>query len=242
MSKTSHPLTRKDMKAPDKFQVAATQAASWAAGRKTPLLLALAAVVAVLVGIAAVSSWRAAKQAKAGGLLYQTLVAADGDVSTVPLPGAQGPIYKTDAERQQAIVARARQVREEFPSSPAAATAALAEGDARFRLGEWDAALAAYRAFLDRAGKDDVLRFAAEDGVARVHEAKGELAEAAQAWQRAGEVKAFADRAAIERARVLAQAGQTEEARKILSGFPEQFKESKLRAEAAERLAKLGRG
>jgi tetratricopeptide (TPR) repeat protein len=240
-SKTPH-LTRKDIKAPDRFQTAATQAASWAAGRRTPLLVALAAVVAVLVGIAALSAWRASKRAEAGGLLYRTLVAADGDVSSVPLPGAQGPVFKTDAERQRAIAERAQQVRQEFPSSAAAATAALAEGDARFRLGEWDAALAAYRAFLEKAGKDDPLRFAAEDGVARVHEARNELAEAAQAWARAGEVKAFADRAAIERARVLARAGQTEEARKILTGFPEQFKDSKLRAEAAEQLAKLGRG
>jgi hypothetical protein len=241
MSKTSHELTRKDMKAPDRFQVAATQAASWAAGRRTPLLLAALAVVVVAVAIAALSSWRASKRIDAGRALYAALVAADGEVSSVPLPGAQGPIFKTDAERQRAVLERAQGVRQEFASSRAAATAALVEGDARFRLGEHDAALAAYRAFLERAEKDDPLRFAAEEGAARVHEAKSELAEAAQAWARAGEVKAFADRATIERARVLARAGQADEAKKLLAAFPEQFKESSLRAEAAEQLAKLGR-
>lgn len=238
---SAHELTRKDLKAPDKFQTAATQAVSWAAGRRTPLLAALAAVIALLVAVAGITSFRALQARKAGALLYQTLVAADGEVSTIPLPGVQGPLFKTDAERQQAVAQRAHDVREQFPSSRAAATAALAEADARFRLGEWDAALAGYQAFLDRAGADDPLRFAALDGVARVQEAKGQLAEAAQAWQRAGEVKVFADRAVLERARVLARAGQVDEAKKILGGFPEQFKESKLRAEAAGRLAKLGR-
>ena len=238
---SAHELTRKDMKAPDKFQTAATQAASWAAGRKPTLIAALAAVVAILVAIAAITSWRSSQRQKAGGLLYQTLVAASGEVSSIPLPGVSGPIFKTDAERQQAVVQRARDVRDQFPSSSAAGTAALAEGDARFRLGEWDAAVAAYQAYLDKAPAEDPLRFAALDGVARVQEAKGQLAEAAQTWQKAAEVKAFADRATLERARVLAQAGQADEAKKLLSGFPEQFKESQLKAEAAERLAKLGR-
>jgi predicted negative regulator of RcsB-dependent stress response len=238
---SAHELTRKDLKAPDKFQTAATQAASWAAGRKAQLLAALAAVLVLLVAIAGFASWRAAKGREAGSLLSQTLAAAAADVSSVPLPGQTAGRFESDAERQKAVAQRAQALRQEFPSSQAAVTAALAEADARFRLGEWDAALAGYQAFLDRATQDDPLRFAALDGVARVQESKGQLAEAAQTWERAGEVKAFADRAALERARVLARAGQADEAKKLLVDFPERFKESPLRAEAAERLAKLGR-
>jgi hypothetical protein len=40
---------------------------------------------------------------------------------------------------------------------------------------------------------------------------------------------------------VLARAGQVEEARKVLTGFGEQFKDSPLRAEADARLARLGK-
>ncbi len=240
MSNSAHELTRKDMKAPDKFQVAATQAATWAAGHRKPILAAGAALVALFVVALAVSSWRASSAAKAGSALYRTLAAASGEVSSVPLPNVPGPFYKTDQEKQKAIADSAAQVRQQYGSSRAAVTAALAEADARLRLGELDAALAGYKAFLAGSSKDDPFRFAALDGVARVQEAKGQLVEAAQTWQQAGEVKAFADRATLERARVLARAGQAEEARKILASFGETFKTSQLRPEADERLAKLG--
>jgi predicted negative regulator of RcsB-dependent stress response len=229
------------MKGPDKFQVAATQAAGWAAGHRRQIVGAVVAVVAVIAIVFAVVAWRTSRATKAGGLLYRTLVAASGEVSSIPLPGVPGPLYKTDAERQQAVVEAARRVREQYGSSAAAETAALAEGDARFHLGEWDAALAAYRAFLDAAPSDDSLRFAALEGVARVHEAKGELGEAATAWEKVGELKVHADRAALERARVLAKAGKVDEAKKLLASFPETFKESPLKAEAEQRLARLGK-
>jgi predicted negative regulator of RcsB-dependent stress response len=242
MSNSAPELSRKDMKAPDKFQVAATQAASWAATRRKPILVAAGALVGLLVIALIVTSWRASGDQKAGSMLYQTLVAASGEISSVPLPNVAGPFYKTDAERQKAVAEAAAKVRQEHGGSRAAVTAALAEADARFRLGELDPALAGYQAFLSGAGKDDPLRFAALDGVARVQEAKGQLAEAAQTWQQAGEVKPFADRAAIERARVLAKAGKVDEARQILAGFEGSFKDSRLRPEAAERLARLGSG
>jgi tetratricopeptide (TPR) repeat protein len=240
MSKSAHDLTRKDMKGPDKFQAAATHAAGWAGSHGKQLALAVVAVAAVVAVVAALVSWRASRAEKAGDLLYRTLVVASGQISSVPLPNVPGPTYASDAERQKAVAEAAQKVRQQFPSSRAATTAALAEGDAQYRLGQWDAALASFQAYLASAPADDALRFAGLDGVARVHEAKGQLAEAAQAWERAGEVKAFADRATLERARVLAKAGKVDEARKTLSGFPEQFKESPLRAEAAERLARLG--
>jgi tetratricopeptide (TPR) repeat protein len=240
MSKSAHELTRKDMKGPDKFQSAATQAAGWAGSHGKQLLLAGLAAAALVAVVAGVVSWRASNAERAGSLLYRALVAASGQISSIPLPGVPGPIYRDDAERQQAVAEAARRVREQFPSSRAATTAALAEGDAQYRLGRWDDALASYQAYLDAAPGDDALRFAALDGVARVHEAKGQLAEAARAWERAGEAKAFADRATLERARVLARAGQADEARRLLTGFAEQFKESPLRGEAQERLAGLG--
>ncbi len=40
MSKTAHELTRKEMKGPDRFQVAASEAAEWASKRQKQLVLA----------------------------------------------------------------------------------------------------------------------------------------------------------------------------------------------------------
>lgn len=242
MSNSAHELTRKDMKAPDKFQVAATQAATWAASRRKPLLGVAAAIVAVFVIALAFAAFRGSGEKKAGTALFGALVAAGGEISSVPLPNVPGPFFKSDAERQKAVAEAAAKTRKEHGGSRAAVTAALVEADARFRLGEQDAALAGYQAFLAGADKDDPLRFAALDGVARVQESKGKLAEAADAWKQAGEVKAFADRAALERARVLAAAGKADEARQILSGFATTYPDSRLRSEADEKLARLGSG
>ena len=60
-------------------------------------------------------------------------------------------------------------------------------------------------------------------------------------WVRlGGEVPAQADRADLERARVLAASGRTDEARALLASFSDAHKGSMLTGEAAERLARLG--
>jgi tetratricopeptide (TPR) repeat protein len=164
-----------------------------------------------------------------------------GEISPVPLPGLPGPFFPTEEARQRAVIAAAEQILAAHGGTGAATLAALALGDARAKLGEWDEARSAYDRFLAEAPKDDSLRFGALEGIALAEEAKGSLDQAAQAYERLGrEAPAFADRADLERARVLAQAGKTGEAKELLAGFADRHKESLLVPEASERLARLG--
>ena len=95
MSKHAAELTRKDLKAPDAFQVAAVKAATWVSGKQKALVGAVvAALVAVAIVIGGMSWWDSRKGA-AGGLLYRTLDDADGQISSVPLPGVTVPIFPT---------------------------------------------------------------------------------------------------------------------------------------------------
>jgi tetratricopeptide (TPR) repeat protein len=240
-TKAAGEISRKEMKGPDRFQVLATHAAEWMAKNRKPILVAGAAgVVALVVAIGASAAIRSSRE-KAGGSLYRALDAADGQISPVPLPGVDRMIFKSDAERQRAVVEAATAVRSGHPGTRAALTAALVAGDAHLALGEWDAAASAFQEYLAAAPGDDPLRFAALQGLARVQEGKGDLAGAAQSWERVGrEAPPYGDRAAIERARVLARAGQTEAARKVLQGFAVEFKDSALQGEVQERLARLG--
>ncbi|GAO03265.1 tol-pal system YbgF family protein [Anaeromyxobacter sp. PSR-1] len=234
-------ITRKDMKEPDKFQVAATQAASWAASRKKHLVIAGGAVVAVLVIVAAVSALRAQREQAAGAAASALLAAIGGEVSSVPLPGVPGPFFPTQEAKQRAIIAEAEKVLAAHAGTGPALMAELARGDAQYKLGEWDAALASYERYLKDAPADDSFRFGALEGVGLVREAKGDLAGAAQAYERlAAEAPKMADRADLERARVLAAAGKASEARALLAGFAEKHKDSLLTPEASERLARLG--
>jgi tetratricopeptide (TPR) repeat protein len=237
MSKSAHELTRKEMKGPDKFQVAASEAASWMATRQKQIVGAVVVALAVVAIVLGIQSWREGSKAKAGADLYRAIDAASGEVSAIPLPNMDRPIYKTTEEKEKAGLAEAEKVRQRHGGTRAAVTAALVEGDAQLQLKDWDKAIAAYQRYLDAAPADDSLRFAALDGLARAQEGKGDAAAAAATWEKAGGVAFFKDRAALERARVLAKAGKTDDAKKALESVA---KDSPLAGEAQERLARLG--
>jgi tetratricopeptide (TPR) repeat protein len=237
MSKTAHELTRKEMKGPDKFQVAAADAASWAAKRQKQIVAAVVALFALVAVVIGISSYMDSKQGKAGAALYKALDAASGEVSAVPLPNFDRPLYKTADEKEKAVLAEADKVRERFGGSRAAVTATLVAGDAQLALKDWDKAIASYQQFLDKAPADDSLRFGALDGLARAQEGKGDLDAAQKSWDKAAAIPFFKDRAALERARVLAKAGKPDEAKKALEAVP---KDSPLAGEVQERLSRLG--
>lgn len=240
MSKTAHELTRKEMKGPDRFQVAASEAAHWMANRQKQLAIVAVGVLAVAVFAVAISSWIDSRGTRAGGLLYSAIDAASGEVSSIPLPNFDHPIYKTEDEKARAVLAAADRVRQAAGGTRAATTALLLEGDAQLALHDWDKAIAAYNGYLSAAPSDDSLRFGALDGLARAQEGKGDLDAAAQTYEKASGIGFFKDRANLERARVLAKAGKAEEARKIVESVAKDSQEPSLQAEAQERLTRLG--
>jgi hypothetical protein len=239
MTETS--LTRKDMKEPDKFQQAATQAASWIASRRKHVVLAGAVVVGAVLVLAILKATTDAREERAGQAASELLAIVGGEISPVPLPGLPGPFFPSDEARQRAVVDAARAVLEAHPGTGAAQLAALAMGDAQARLHAWDDAKTAYERFLAAAPQGDSLRFGALEGIAIAEEAKGALDAAAATYERLGrEVPAFSDRADLERARVLARAGKAGDAKGILEGFGERHKASLLTTDASQLLARLG--
>jgi tetratricopeptide (TPR) repeat protein len=240
MSKTDV-ISRKDMKEPDKFQQAATEAAGWISRRRKHVVLAGAIVVGLVVLIAVLQAVNTGREERAGAAASDLLSTMAGEISAVPLPGLPGPFFPTEEARQRAVVDAAQKVVAAHPGTSAAAMATLALGDAQYRLRAYDDAKAAYERYLAAASKDDSLRFGALEGIGLAEEAKGNLDGAVAAYERLGrEVPSFSDRADLERARVLARAGKTADAKAILSTFGEQHKESLLTADASERLARLG--
>jgi tetratricopeptide (TPR) repeat protein len=237
MPKTAHELTRKEMKGPDHFQVAASQVAAWVGKRQKHLAFgAVGLVVLALLGIG-VSFIVDSGHAKAAEGLYKAVEAASGEVSSIPLPNLEAPVYKTKEEKEQAVIAAANRVRTGFAKTSAAATATLLEGDAELALGHFDQAIAAYQSFLAEVPATDSLRFGGLDGLARAQEGKGDLDGAAATYRKAAEIAAFKDLAQIELGRILALAGKKDEARKALEAVP---KDSAFQATAQERLARLG--
>jgi hypothetical protein len=234
-------IRHKDLKEPDRFQVTATHAASWLASHRKPVYAGLGALVALVAIVAIVSAVQTRREAHAGAAAGKLLENLSATVSSIPLPGARGPFFPSEEAKQRAILASADAILAEYGGTGPAQLATLAKGDAHLALREWDPAAQAYEAYLAKAGKDDSLRFGALEGLALVAEGRGDLAAAAAGFERLGrEAPAYADRADLERARVLAAAGKVDEARKLLAAFPEAHPQSQLKAEAATRLARLG--
>ncbi|MBS1111234.1 MAG: hypothetical protein H6Q88_3226 [Anaeromyxobacteraceae bacterium] len=239
MSKHAAELTRKDMKAPDAFQTAAGKAAAWVSGKQKAIVAAVVGALVLVAVVLGAISWMDSRKDAAGALLYRTLDDADGQISSVPLPGVMVPIFPSVEAQYRAVLGRADELRKTYPSSDAARTATLAAAAANLRLAAWDAAIADYESYLAKATPKDSLSFLAVEGIARAKEAKGDLPGALAALDRL-QAPSRADRAALERARLLARSGKPDEARKILVAFPQDFKESQLRPEADKQLAALG--
>ncbi|BDG06516.1 tetratricopeptide repeat protein [Anaeromyxobacter oryzae] len=236
-------ISRKDMKEPDKFQEAATQAASWLASRKRHVMLAGGAAVVVVLLVAVVSLVQGRREAQAGAAGAELLTAVAGTVGQAPTPGAAAQTFPTEEAKQRAIVAAADKVIAQYAGTGPGDLALLSKGDAHYKLREWDGAKDAYEKFLAAAPGKDSLRFGALEGLGLVAEAKGDLDGAVKAYERmAKDAPAFADRADLERARVLEQAGKGAEAKAILTDFAKNHEKSLLAPEAAQRLAKLGGG
>jgi hypothetical protein len=234
-------MTRKDMREPDRFQVVAGQAATWLAGRKKQAAIVGGAVVALVLVVGIVSAVQNSRAATAGAEMTALLESVGAPVVAKPVEGTPYKTFPTEEAKQRAVLAEADALIAAHGTGQPGTLALLVKGDAHYALREWDAAAAGYEGFLKAAPADDSLRFGALTGLALVAEAKKDLAGAAAGYERLGrEAPRYADRADLERARVLAEAGKVDEARQILTRFGEAHKESSLAGAAAQRLAQLG--
>jgi tetratricopeptide (TPR) repeat protein len=234
-------LSRKDMREPDRFQVAANQAASWLAARKKRVAVVGGIVILAIIVVGAVIGVQSSKLEASGkatsGLLG--LVAAPV-VEKVP-PGTTEKTFPTEDEKNRAVIAEADKVLAANGVNRGTLLAVLAKADAHLALKEWDQASAQYDRYLAEASQDDSLRFTALENLGLVAEGKGDLMGAASAFDRmAKEAPPYADRADLDRARVLAKAGKAEDARQLLLKFGENHPKSTLTREAAQQLQHLG--
>jgi len=236
MAKMAHELSRKEMRGPDRFQLVAANAAAWMGKQRKQIAIVAAGILVAAVLAAVVAHIVESGREDAGGAMSKAIDAASGQISGVPAPDSEQPVYKSVEDKERAVLDLTSKVKKGSLGGRAGVTAALLEGDAHLALREWDRATSAYQQFLAGSPKNDSLRFAALDGLARAEEGKGDLAGAVKAYETASGIESFKDWALLGKARVLAKAGKGAEARKVLEGVSSL---SPLRGEAQERLSRL---
>jgi TolA-binding protein len=217
-------LTKKELKEPDAFQRVGDQARDWMEKRLN-LILIIAALVLVGGAGAALASYvsqrgeeKAAAELGAQLKLLSRPVQEGAEAPPQPVEG-QDPPFKTEKEKHEAIAKAMADFRSNHKGTRAAGTAALALADAQFKLGQYDQASTAYKAYLEAAPKEDPMRAAAQEGLGYSFEAQKQYDQAFTAFGELAKTKGefLAGMGQYHQARILVLQGKKDEAAKMLS-------------------------
>ena len=236
-------IRQRELRQPDTFQKAGTEASDWLAQRQK--LIGLAAGVLILggVGVAVASEMSKRGEEKASQALGQALTVLDRPVEGVepPQPGDTEPPFKSMKDRDEALVRSLGEFRQQHGGTRSAVTAALAEGKAQFRLGNYGAAQTSFGDFLKGAPQNDPLRADALEGQGYALEADGKYEDAIKAFEQMNAAGGtfLVGMGDYHKARMLILLGKKEEAAQLLSKLTTAHPNTAAARQAGERLAVL---
>jgi predicted negative regulator of RcsB-dependent stress response len=210
-------MSRQELRAPDAFQRVGLEARSWVSHRKTLVVGAVVAVILLGLAVAVSKTLSDRKEFKARTALGSAIGVLSRPVQADLPAGAteDPPPFKSEQERDQAAASALAGLLSSYPGTRAAVTAALPLAATEVRLGQLDQAIAHFDAYLRGAPASEPLRVIALDGLGHAREAKGELPQALEAYERMAREEGAgfeAGMGAFHRGRVLALMGKKQEA------------------------------
>jgi tetratricopeptide (TPR) repeat protein len=225
----SEKMIQRELKQPDAFQRVGNEAREWLIARQT--LVIIAVVVVLVGGMAAAlinyfngrSEQRAAQElGKALGILERPVVSTPEGAQLTPEDGEEPP-FKSAQEQDQALVKALTDFRAANKGTSSATTAALALGKAQLRLGQYDAAVAAFSDYLKDAQQKDPMRAAALEGQGYAYEAQQKYDQALASFDEMSKVDAggyLEGMGQYHHARILITQGKKDEAAAMLVKIP----------------------
>ncbi len=210
-------MSRQELRAPDAFQRVGLEAESWISRHRSVVVGGVVAILALYFGITVVRSLSDRREVKARAALGSAIGVLSRPVQADLPAGAteDPPPFKSEQERDQAAATALAGVLASFPGTDAALTATLPLASTEVRLGQLDPAIGHFEAYLRGAPASEPLRVSALDGLGHAHEAKGQLPQALDAYERMSHQEGAgfeAGMGAFHRARVLALMGKKQEA------------------------------
>jgi tetratricopeptide (TPR) repeat protein len=244
----SEKMIQRELKQPDAFQRVGAEARDWLIARQTLVVLAVAVVLVGGLATALISYFSHRGDADAAKELGHALEILERPV--IPTPeGAQltpqdgEPVpFKSAQEQDQALVKALTDFRTAHKGTKSATTAALPLGKAEYRLGNQDAAVAAYTEFLKDAAQNDPMRAAALEGQGYAYEAQQKYDQALASFDEMSKVDAagyLEGMGQYHRARILTLQGKKDDAAAVLVKIPAEHSGSAAARLAAERTALL---
>ncbi|MBX7114433.1 MAG: tetratricopeptide repeat protein [Myxococcaceae bacterium] len=187
---TSYKAKQKELRAPDALQQMGVEAMPWIQAHQQKIAAVVFAAVAVAGVVALVSHFGDRSEKDASTELAEALkpLGRPVQVGVTPPPTEPGaePPFKSETERDEALVASLTAFRTKYPSKKAAANAALPLAQALARLGRTAETLPLLEEFLKAAAPNDPLRFVALEAKGYAYEAKQQWGDALGAFEELG--------------------------------------------------------
>jgi predicted negative regulator of RcsB-dependent stress response len=198
-------MNRKDLKGPDEFISAFSQALTWAKENQSRVMSIVAGVLILLAAVFGTRSYLEYREASASNALWPDLNRAQ-DLLRSPV--------KPDDERLVAVEQFLTAFVNQYPKAEAAVYAHYYLGSIAFTRGNHDIAIAQFKSVLSQGRDRGIMRFLARQGLAQALEAKGDFASASAAYHEAasagfGDLKA---QARLGEARMLTMLGRASDA------------------------------
>jgi tetratricopeptide (TPR) repeat protein len=246
VAEKSQKMTKQELRAPDAFQLYGAEASDWLMKRSQYIGAAVAVLIVGGLVAALVHYFSTRTEEKASKQLGHALQVLDRPViattENLQAPPGEEPPFKSDKEKDEAIVKSLGDFHKDNKGTEAAVTATLPLGKAQYRLGDFDGALASFTEFTKEADKKDPLMASAYEGLGYSNEAKGQLEPALAAFQEMSKVDSgefLQGMGQYHQARILVAQGKKDEAAQLLVDLKTAQANTAAGRQATERLAVL---
>lgn len=223
----------------DEFQAKGFELVEWMQDNSQVVLGLIAAVIvsgAIFGGVALMQS---GEDLEASEAYVKALRVYEGSDAADDL--AQDAAPKDEKARSEESRKLFEAVAKDHAGSDVSTYAQLYVAKTSMKLGDFDRAVTAYRAYLDALDKNDEMRFAGLDGMAAALEAKGEGEKAASAleeWLTLRQPVAV-DVALFRLAQIYAAQGNQDKAKANLERLTTDYPKSALKSDAEDLMARL---
>ncbi|MFL5343521.1 MAG: tetratricopeptide repeat protein [Hyalangium sp.] len=244
----SEKMIQRELKQPDAFQRVGAEARDWLIARQTLVVIAVGVVLVGGLAAALISYFSGRNETAAAKELGKALEILERPVVTTPdaaqLTPEEGeePPFKSTQEQDQALVKALTDFRTARKGTKSATTAALPLGKAEYRLGDQDAAVAAYSEYLKDSAQNDPMRAAALEGQGYAYEAQQKYDQAIASFDEMSKVDSggyLEGMGQYHHARILIVQGKKDDAAAILVKIPAEHAGTAAARLATERTALL---
>jgi tetratricopeptide (TPR) repeat protein len=172
-------IIKKKLKEPDEFISFTEQAFLFVKGHLRTIAKGGIILFLILLSIFLFQKWEEKKEGDA----YRKFDSAMEIYQTLNSPNREASIseYKNLLEKFGEVV-------KEFPGTSSGKFSLLYEGNIHLQLGEFDEAIKAYQAFLQKAGKEKLYRYFGMEGLGYAYEEKKDYEKALEAYQKILEI------------------------------------------------------